>query len=638
LDVKTVERSVTQLAAAEITAAGEPLRFAHPLVRAAVYNDTPEGVRSALHDAAARRLAQEGYGPERTAAHLLPVTPAGDDWRVATLWAAAHRARSSGQADTAARYLARALEEPPPDDVRAELLADLGLAEGSLARASALERFNEALPLLGSRTRRAAVLRDVGRALRARGHRRDAAEAFARALRDVPPDEHELVTALKTDLIGTARFDLDFRPLVQPALDDLAREVDDGTATPAAIAEIAFTRLLSNQPVHEVRALAIRALEGAAHDDYHDGATEVAAATLTWADDYEHAEPALDAMLRRARADGAIMAVGTLSYRRALSRYFRGAIPAAVADAEQALEAGKYGWRVHLAATHAILARALLERGELHRAALLLDPWERAEWEGGAVDALSAETRGRLWTLLGETDAALREFERAGAIVEDAVGATNPSVVPWQCGAALALHRLGDMPAARAMADHAVEAATRFGAARALAMCVRTAARVGPRDDAVPNLRRALALVTATASTLERARVLVDFGTALRASGRRAEAVKTLRDAQTVAERCGATYLHTLAGSELMAAGGRASGRGATRHGLTPGEQRVAELAAEGLSNREIAERLFVTVKAVEWHLRNAFAKLGIGSRHELSDHLVRLDRERLAVVESEAS
>jgi DNA-binding NarL/FixJ family response regulator len=126
-----------------------------------------------------------------------------------------------------------------------------------------------------------------------------------------------------------------------------------------------------------------------------------------------------------------------------------------------------------------------------------------------------------------------------------------------------------------------------------------------------------------TDTQLERAQAHVATGAALRRAGRPVEARDALRRALDLAHRCGATELEDEALAELRAAGGRprrflTSGAGA----LTPSERRVAELAAGGSLNREIAEALFVTISTVEFHLRRAYRKLGITSRAQLGDAL----------------
>jgi DNA-binding NarL/FixJ family response regulator len=113
------------------------------------------------------------------------------------------------------------------------------------------------------------------------------------------------------------------------------------------------------------------------------------------------------------------------------------------------------------------------------------------------------------------------------------------------------------------------------------------------------------------------------LGAALRQAGRSKDAREPLRIAVDLAHRSGAWALERQALSELRATGARPRRRLATGSGaLTPSERRIAELAAEGQLNREIAEALFVTTNTVEYHLRNAYRKLGISSRTELAEAL----------------
>jgi DNA-binding CsgD family transcriptional regulator len=142
-------------------------------------------------------------------------------------------------------------------------------------------------------------------------------------------------------------------------------------------------------------------------------------------------------------------------------------------------------------------------------------------------------------------------------------------------------------------------------------------------DDDVALLREAVALLDGSSEPLERARAHVDLGVALRGAGRAAEAREPLRLAVDLAHRAGATALEGHALAELRAAGARPRRRVIAGPGaLTPSERRIADLAASGLLNREIAEALVVTVATVEYHLRNVYRKLGITSRKQLSETL----------------
>ena len=134
-------------------------------------------------------------------------------------------------------------------------------------------------------------------------------------------------------------------------------------------------------------------------------------------------------------------------------------------------------------------------------------------------------------------------------------------------------------------------------------------------------LRDAVATLEPTEARLDHARAVLELGVALRHQGVRTEARDRLRAALDETARLGASGLADRAHQELIAAGARPRRDRRLLSGpesLTAGEDRVALLAAQGLTNREIAQRQFVTVKAVQWHLRNIYRKLDVSSREEL--------------------
>ena len=186
-------------------------------------------------------------------------------------------------------------------------------------------------------------------------------------------------------------------------------------------------------------------------------------------------------------------------------------------------------------------------------------------------------------------------------------------------GAALALLRLDQRQDAVMLADAELADVRVFGAPRALGIALRVAglARGGPEGLAL--LRESAAALDDSPARLERARSLAELGAALRRDGQRAAARDPLARALELAAGCGAGPLVARVRDELRAAGARP--RRPWRTGvdaLTPSELRVARLAADGRSNREIAGELYVTLKAVEGHLAHAYAKLGIGGRDQL--------------------
>ena len=175
------------------------------------------------------------------------------------------------------------------------------------------------------------------------------------------------------------------------------------------------------------------------------------------------------------------------------------------------------------------------------------------------------------------------------------------------------------------MAEAELDDARRFAVPDAIGVALRTLGRLASGRDGVELLREAVATHDGTDGGLERARAMLELGSALRRAGERSEARGVLREALDATARLGATGLADRAHEELVAAGARPrrdrqmlSGR----ESLTSREDRVATLAAEGLSNREIAQRQFVTVKAVQWHLRNVYRKLDVSSRQELPEVL----------------
>ncbi len=173
------------------------------------------------------------------------------------------------------------------------------------------------------------------------------------------------------------------------------------------------------------------------------------------------------------------------------------------------------------------------------------------------------------------------------------------------------------------MAADELRRAESFGAPRAIGVALRALALVGPPAERSERLEAALAVLAPSPARLEHARVLVDLGATLRAAGQRTAAKEPLLEGLALAARCGARTLERRARAELAATGVRP--RTTERAGadsLTPSERRVAELAAAGGTNREIAQTLFVTEKTVETHLGRAFRKLDISSRRQLPDVL----------------
>jgi DNA-binding CsgD family transcriptional regulator len=225
------------------------------------------------------------------------------------------------------------------------------------------------------------------------------------------------------------------------------------------------------------------------------------------------------------------------------------------------------------------------------------------------------EARGHLRAAQGRADEALADFLAAGARAGRLLD--HPGLVPWRPAAAMALRRLGRLREARDVADEAVLLARRFAAPRALGTALRAR---GLADDSVETLREAVDVLAGTPARLEHARATVDLGAALRRANCRTDARKHLEHGMHEAHACGAGALVARAREELTACGARPRRPATTGwDALTPSERRIVQLARDGLSNREIAQTLFVTTKTVETHLGAAYRKLGISRRTELA-------------------
>jgi len=185
------------------------------------------------------------------------------------------------------------------------------------------------------------------------------------------------------------------------------------------------------------------------------------------------------------------------------------------------------------------------------------------------------------------------------------------------------LQRLGDLDEARRLAAEEVRAARAFGTARATGIALRVAGTVASAKDALPLLHESVAVLQDSAAVLERARTSIALGSALRRRGQRVAARDPLREGMDGARSCGASPLAAFAHDELIAAGARPRREALSGiASLTGSERRVADLAAEGLTNRQLAQTLYLSPKTVEMHLSRAYRKLDISSRGDLASAL----------------
>lgn len=188
----------------------------------------------------------------------------------------------------------------------------------------------------------------------------------------------------------------------------------------------------------------------------------------------------------------------------------------------------------------------------------------------------------------------------------------------------------GDQATARTLAEEMLAVATRWGVAGQTGSCLTVLGLVTGGDGGLQHMLHAVELLEQSPRRLDRARALIELGAALRRANSRSEARDRLHAGMELAHRCGAVPLAEQALDELRATGARPRKLKFTGvRSLTAQERRVADLAAAGMGNREIAQNLFVTRRTVETHLGHVYQKLGLSSRDFLRDALSDAGDER---------
>jgi DNA-binding CsgD family transcriptional regulator len=616
--------ALAALERAGLVAGAPSLRFTHPILRAAIEDDMPVVERSRAHEQAARLLRDRDADPVAVAAHLLLCEPGQGAWAVAALRNAARRGVALGDPASAVRYLERAVTERPDDDELGELLFELGLAAAHAGDPEAAQHLERAAEAGGVTRLRAlhwtAVLHLVA------GRAASAADVLEKALRDVPEEspaaEPLIETLLAAGMESTS---------VRRRLGDLTDHLTAPPGTPRTDFErftlitLAFRAVVEQADAAKATELIRRAL-GIEEHGYYESVMRASvgrpmiAFVLALVDQLDEAEALLDRLVRAARDYGDRSAVGVFSAERSWIRLRAGAVEGAEADAAEALRIARDATRARghapVAAASAVLAGLERERplGELEAVLRALPP------AGDSDTVVQDDLR------LAESALLLAGGDpRAAADValaldrEHSWGCHCPSLLPWRSAAALALAQLEESEQALAVARDELRLAQELGTPRAVGIAQRAVALVGPADERQERLQEAIDTLERGPSPLELARATCDLGADLRRRGERSTARDVLRRAHTLATECGATRLANRARDELGRSGARLMREPASGvEGLTPSEVRVAELAAEGLTNREVAQALFVSEKTVETHLGRVYRKLDIKSRHAL--------------------
>ena len=617
------------LESAGIVASSRPLTFIHPIVRTGIYSDLTGTERAQGHRRAAEVLAEQPGESERIAQHLLISEPAADAWVVERLLEAARTAERNGAPESAAIFLRRALDEPPPADDQPGLLLELGMAEASAGLVGWREHLQHAVDAAPNAAAAAEAAMVLSHALSRAQRHREAVEVLDRASSALDSRHDELAVQLEAAAVVPGIND----PVTARSValrGELLRDraAGDSIAPPELLAAAAFISILTNEPAEIGADLATRALlagdrarPGSRGGPWFSVAGWFSQTTfsLLLADRYAQVRPLLDDSIAQARAtgDAGRLAMGLRD--RGWVALRRGDLSAAEGDARTALAATELpAPSMYRILNGSVLVTALVEENELDAAVETLALLDSEAESGYITDAVLRLARGRLRVAQGRISEGLEDFNGDGADLTRVL-VTCPSFLPWRSEAALAQLALGDHEAAGRLADDELQLASAFGAPRALGVAKRAAGVVvgGERGELL--LREAIDAFDGCEARLERARAVADLGAMLRRRNRRTEARELLREALDAAHRLGAKRLAEQAETELRATGARPRRVVLTGlDSLTASERRVAELAGQSLTNREIAQQLFVTDRTVEGHLTSVFRKLRLDSRTEL--------------------
>lgn len=625
LDPSEAASAGDQLRASAILDPGPSMRFVHPLVRSAVYSDIPAGERGRKHAEAADRLRGERASSERIATQLLASEPQGNRAAVETLVEAGERALAAGAPRSAITYLERARREPPDPELRASVLTPLitaCLRAADLATLASIEADVQA-ELEREPALRTEWAIDLATSMALSARFEEAASMLKSAI-EVALERDEIEKAFQFEAqLRTIAMMLPAGPEVN--LDRYRDQIDPETPGGRLAAALEAGSAVAGGKAGDAAEAAKRALgeDGALFAEELDfTAPTMVIFTLLVSDQFEVAQRGARQALSFALARGATTEISVARTLNGLVSWLGGDLSAAEADLRQGIELARLaGLAPLLLMFTPILVDVLVQRDELQAAEAEL---ETLGASGGAQLPPAPPflgiflARGHWYLEKGEYEAAIADFDSV-AVVADSIGFGGGPALMASSYAVTACLALDRQEEARKWAADALGMTEQWGppAGIGAALAVKAATRSG--EERIEMLEEAVTLLDGTLLRAAHTNALLELGVALRRHGRRADARAPLREAIDLARRRGAVLIARRASEELQATGEKVRSYAPIGvESLTPSERRVAELAASGMTNRQIAQSLFVTVKTVEAHLSAAYDKLDIESRRQL--------------------
>ena len=603
---------------------GERIRFTHPLLVAGAYETADPLRRAEIH----ARLAELLEDPEARAWQLAASSDRPDAAVADVLEDAARHARARGAPRPAALLLDRACALTPGDRAadahrRAVDAAYLHYESGDSPRAEAQldasRRGAAAGTEPGARpdaSRPRALVRDAAR----RGRRLPPGDRGGRGRPRDPRGRARRRLGLSLPAAGTARRGgrargARGRPRARARRRGSRRR---GARLAAALRDAARGGRRRQRRPPLVRSSS-RTLLGTAR--VLGQPRWVVAVYWWWTDAVELARDANLEMLDRARELGDESSTPYVLVLLGMTEQTLGLLDSALERAVEGQDLATQSGQQTLVAYHLALEGLVrAQKGEADRArAAALRALELVPETGGRpAELLANAALGQLELSLGDCAAAVArltpsvEFVRRERFAE-------PAAIRFVVDQIEALAELGRREEALELLDWYEGNARRLERASAIAACLRCrgllAGQAGSLEEAVAAYREALEWHDRVEIPLERGRTLLALGAAQRRIKRRREGRETLEEALALFERLGAAIWADRARTELRRISGRAPASGA----LTPAEERVALLVAEGKTNREVAAALFLSDRTVEGHLSKVFAKLGVRSRTGLA-------------------
>ncbi|MBX7266287.1 AAA family ATPase [Micromonospora sp. Llam7] len=600
---------------------GREIRFRHPLVRSAVYGGATSSERRQVHHALARATTRTSDA-DRRAWHRATAALQPDEDVAADLVTAAGRAAGRGGYAARATFLARAAELTPDERERAgRLLAAADAAYTSGAPAQAQVLLDAIDPVLLDPTGQGNRLMLRARTFIALGGERGMAQVPATCLaayqefRAVDPALGRGALLAAFDAALTAEYLTEgtgLREISEVVLDHAA---PGGTLTESLLAGIATMTVRGYaDAVPIIRRSTARVAAGELPDAevLTHYVTAVTACTRIWDD--RTRESILHRAAGVARSTGALQILETSLYALATHETTLGRLDAAdellleVHELRSAVASTPYMWDVYRSPEQVGWrapgdARERIER--VYEAGIRLGL--------GSSVGLSRAGLTVLELALGNYGAASAV---ATELIESDYARAYTRALPDLVEAAV---HSGDRVAGAQALEMVTERATASGTPWALGLLHRSRALLAPASSAEDAFRSAITTLGRTAAVGDLARAHLLYGEWLRRQRRRRDARGTLRTALTMFEDIGAPAFAERARQELMATGETARRRSPETAGdLTPQEAAIAALARDGLTNPQIAERLFISASTVDYHLRKVFRKLGVESRRQL--------------------